>query len=232
MSNTDLYLHEAILLLALRDEKGTIDASVHYPYAIAGAILAEFVLTNRVSIDASKRSKKVNPIDSTPFGDLILDECLEKIRTKKKPDSAQNWVSRFSQIKGLKHRVAQQLVQRGILRMDEDKILLMFKRKIYPEVNPEPERRIIAQMHEAIFSDSENIEPRILVMIALAKAADILKVVFDKKELKTRKKRLKQIEKGELVGIATKEAIEAMQAALAASAAISASIAATAAATS
>lgn len=232
MESNQLFLHEALLLLALRDEKGTIELGVDYPHALGGAILAEFVLNKRVSIDTSKRSKKVELIDEKLFGDPVLDDCLEKIRTKKKPDSAMNWVMHFANIKKLKHRIAQRLVQRGILRMDEDKVLHLFKRKIYPEVNHEPEGRIIAQMREAIFTDSPNIEPRILVLVALAKVSDILKMVFDKKELKTRKARLKEIEKGELVGLATKEAIEAMQAAVAVSAAITASIAATTAATS
>ena len=95
MRNDSLYLHEVLLLLALRDEKGTIDASVHYPHALGGAILAECLLTNRISIDTSKKSKKVILLDSTPFGNPVLDECLEKIRMKKKPDSAQNWESMF-----------------------------------------------------------------------------------------------------------------------------------------
>ena len=53
-----------------------------------------------------------------------------------------------------------------------------------------------------------------MVLLSLAKSADILKVNFDKKKLKTRKKRIEQVVNGETTGKATKEAIAAMQAAV------------------
>ena len=52
------------------------------------------------------------------------------------------------------------------------------------------------------------------MLIALAHRANILKVVIEKDRLKTAKSRIEQISKGELTAKATKEAIEAMQAAL------------------
>ena len=39
-----LTLHEEILLLALRDEEGTIASGTNYSYALGGAILAELIL--------------------------------------------------------------------------------------------------------------------------------------------------------------------------------------------
>ena len=53
-----------------------------------------------------------------------------------------------------------------------------------------------------------------MVLVSLANNAEILKVVFDKKELRRRKQRIEQIVNGEIMGRAAKEAIEAMQAAV------------------
>jgi hypothetical protein len=50
--------------------------------------------------------------------------------------------------------------------------------------------------------------------MSLANSTGLLKVVFDKKELKGRKARIKEIIDGEITGKAAKEAIEAMQAAV------------------
>lgn len=144
----------------------------------------------------------------------MIDECFEKIKKAKRIQSLQNWVSRFSGVKNLKHRVAEHLCKRGILRVDESKILLIFNRKIYPEVNPEPERKLIDRLREAIFTDTEMIDPRTVVLISLSNSAEILKVIFDKKMLKGRKNRIKQIINGEMTGRATKEVIDAMQAAV------------------
>ena len=132
---TPLYLHEEIMLLALRDEEGTVDFGSMYGYALGGAILAELLLAGRISVDEGTR-KLVNLVSDEPIGEPIIDEFLRKISTAKRRAVLQNWVSSFSSLKNLHHRIAQGLCDRGILRADEDKILLIFRRKIYPEINP------------------------------------------------------------------------------------------------
>ncbi len=210
-----LYLQEEIMLLTLRDKEGTIASGTNYHYAIGGAVLAELLLRNRVTVDEEKKKKKfLRLVDSTPFGDPVIDECLQKVKTAKKRAQLQAWVSRFAGVKNAKHRVAEKLCRRGILRADEDKVLMIFSRKIYPEIDPEPEREIIDRLSDAIFTDTQDVDPRTVVLLSLAKSADILKVNFDKKKLKTRKKRIEQVVNGETTGKATKEAIAAMQTAV------------------
>jgi len=211
---TSLFLHEEVMLLALRDEEGTIASGTMYQYAIGAAILAELLLNQRIALDESRKKKLVNLISSQPLGEPLINQCLEKISNAKRRASLQTWVSRFAGVKNLKHRVALQLCERGILRAAEDTILLLFTRKIYPEVNPEPERRLIERLRQAIFTDSRDVDPRTVVLVSLANSTGLLKVVFDKKELKGRKARIKEISDGEITGKAAKEAIEAMQAAV------------------
>lgn len=209
-----LFFHEEIMLLALREEEGTIATGTMYQYAIGGAILSELLMRERIRIDNSKNKKLVNLIGSTQIGEPIIDECLEKIRTVKRPASLQMWISRFASIKNLKNRVAEQLCKRGILRVDEDKILLLFTRKLYPEVNPKPEKDLIERLRVAIFTDSKAVDARTIVLISLANSAGLLKIPFDKKLLKGRKERIEQIVNGDLIGKAAKEVIAAIQAAV------------------
>jgi hypothetical protein len=213
MQNT-LFLHEEILLLALRDEEGTIASGTLYQYAIGAALLAELLLSKRIEVEQSGKRKLVNLVSPSPLGEPLIDQCLEKVISAKRRAVLQTWVSRFAGVKNLKHRVARQLCRRGILRADEDKVLLIFTRKIYPEVNPEPEKELIERLRYAIFTDAGDVDPRTVVLLSLANSTGLLKVVFDKKNLKGRKARIKQIVNGEITGKAATEAIQAMQAAV------------------
>jgi len=213
MQNT-LFLHDEIMLLALRDEEGTIARGTMYQYAIGGAVLAELLLHKRIGIDESKKKRLVNLVSSEPVGETLIDECLEKISSAKRRASLQTWVSRFAGLKNLKHRVAEQLCKRGILRADEGDVLLIFTRKIYPEANPVPERELIERLRKAIFTDTQDVDPRTVVLVSLANSAGLLNVVFEKKKMKGRRARIEQIINGEMTGKAAKEAIEAMQAAV------------------
>ena len=210
----NLFLYEEVMLLALRDEEGTIASGTMYNYAIGGAILAELLLNKRISIAQSKRRKLISIIDSEPFNDPLIDESLYKIANSKRRASIETWVSRIANTRNLKHRAAQQLCNRGILRADEDTVLLIFARKIYPEINPEPEKKIIERLRSAIFTDTDCADPRTIILISIANSTNILRAIFEKKKLKERKKRIEQIVNGEVTGKATKEAIAAMQAAV------------------
>ncbi|MCG8408327.1 MAG: GPP34 family phosphoprotein [Phycisphaerales bacterium] len=208
-----LYLHEEIMLLALRDEAGTVVTGSMYAYALGGAILAELLLHGRISVEESKK-RLVNLVSDQPVGEPVIDECLDKIADAKRRANLQSWVSRFANMKNLHHRIAQGLSDRGILRADEKTVLLIFKRKVYPEINPQPERRLIERLRKAIFGDGVSIDPRTVILISLASGASLLSIPFAKSDLKRRKKRIEQIVNGEMTGKATKEAVEAAQAAV------------------
>ena len=210
----ELYLHEEIMLLALRDKKGTVASGVWINLAVGGAVLAELMLAKRIEAEEVKKRKFAKVVDPTPTGEPVIDECLAKVVASKRRDQLQTWVSKFGNLKNLKHRVAGELARRWILKADEDKILGIFTRKIYPEIDPRPERELIERLRAAIFGESREIEARTVVLLSLAHSTGILRLVFDKKQLKTRKVRIEQIVNGELTGKATGEAIQAVQAAV------------------
>ncbi len=209
-----LFLYEEILLLALRDEEGTPHTSVFFDQAIAGALVAELLLAGRIKVDDKTKNRLVSAVSRDPLGDELLDECLEQIYTAKRRAPLSNWVWKFSGMRKLKDRAALGLCRKGVLKADEDKVLLFFTRKIYPEADPTPEREIRKRLHEAIFGKEDIKDARTAVLISLANASDLLRTCFDKKELKARKKRIVSIVSGELTGAATQEAVQATQAAL------------------
>ncbi len=209
----NLPIHEEILLLALDDDKGTTAMGSMFANAMGGAILAELVMRKAIAIGADKH-RKVTILAPALTGDAILDECLLKIRDEKKPKKAADWVMKFASLKDLKNRTARSLVGKGVLAEGQDKVLGLFKRTIFPEATAGPEAELRQRLHQAIFTDSEDIEGRTVIVVALTNATQMLPGLFGKKEMKGRKERIKQLGNGEVVGQATKEAVEAIQAAI------------------
>ncbi len=107
----------------------------------------------------------------------MLRECLEKIRTAKRRAAPNTWTSRFAGIRNLQHRVAARLCSRGILRVEESKLLMVFKRKVYPEIDPVPEREIVDRLRDAVLSDAE-VGPRTAILVSLANVTNLLRPIL------------------------------------------------------
>lgn len=210
----EMGLHEALLLLILKDAEGTIDwRATHWPLALGGALLAELVLRERVHIGEDKK-QRVEVVDERQTGDELLDECLAKLDAARRPANAQTWVARFSQLRKLRDRVALRLVKRGVLKVAEGQVLLIFKRTLYPEIDPQPERELVTRMKRAIIGDTVEVDARTGLLIALASVSGVLQLHFDKRMLRENKQRVKQIVDGQRIGTAAKAAIAAAQAAV------------------
>ena len=152
-----LYLQEEILLLALNDEKGTVHFGALFDQAAGGAILAELLLGGRLGVEGEKKKARVFVKDATPMGEPLLDECLEKVAGEKKRKKAVEWAQKFAGIKKLKHRIAAPLVEDGLLKEEEDTVLLVFNRTIYPESDGRPEREITQRMRRAIVGSGSEV---------------------------------------------------------------------------
>lgn len=209
-----LHLHEQVLLLALRNDKGTVAGGVMHQQAAGGAILAELILEGRLRVETEGRSTWAVVSNRASTGDAILDECLRRVSESKRRGTLRTWVQRFGAVKQLKHRAAAALVDKGVLREEEDTVLLLFTRRIYPELDPAYERLIIERLERAIYSDTASVDPSTTVLVGLAHHAGLLKANLDKTRLKARKDRIKSITAGDAIGKATKQAIEAVQAAM------------------
>ena len=209
-----LRLYEDVMLLALRNDKGTIAGGVMYQQAVGGALLAELILDGRIRAVTEGRKTYAVAERSASVGDPILDECLQKVVASTRQHTLLHWVQKFAAIKQLKHRVAASLVDRGILREETGRVLLIFSRRLYPEFDPAVERAIVARLSDAVFRDTATVDTRTTVLIALAQHSGLLKANLDRQQLKTRRARIDAIAKGDAVGKATRQAIEAVQAAV------------------
>lgn len=209
--SSELMLHEEILLLALDDVKGVVPFGTMHTYGMAGGILTELLLGGSLRVERVKKSLIIDMADDRSTGDPVLDDVLVRIRSAKRRASLNTWVSHVAGISRLQERVAEGLHDRGILRSEEGRVLLFFRRQTWPEQDTAPEAALMHRIRAAIEGEGE-VDARTATTIALAKACDILKLNFERSELKARKKRIEAIVNGNVVGDAAREAIEAVMA--------------------
>lgn len=212
-----LRLHHELLLLALHDEKGTVAFARMLEIGLAGGVLGELLLEGRVDLRPEGRKGRllVTVVSRATFGDPVLDEGLRRLAEAKRRKNPQATVASLARIKELRARTATALCRRGILRETEDRVLLLFKRRIYPTLDAGPERELVDRVREAIDDPAAEVDPRTAVLIQLARATGALRAIYSSKEIRARKARLEELKPvAGASGEAAQAAIEAAQAAV------------------
>ncbi len=195
---------EEILLLMLRDDDGKFVniAQSATDRAIAGAVLMELAVENRIDTDLDR----LMVVDENPVGDALLDPTLAKIIAGDEQD-ARYWVEQIARsAPEIREEALARLVERGILERKEDRFLWVFRSRRYPMVDGESEREVKLRIMGVLFSN-EIPSPRDVVIICLAHACGIFSEMFSKRELEQATDRIEQVRKLDLIGQAMSQSI-------------------------
>src|SRR5690625_1843216 len=207
---------EDLLLLSLNDEKGSIftSASMALPYGLAGSLLVELTMMNRITM----QKKKIIANDETDVEDEILNEAFLIIKQSKKTRDAKYWVNHLNRkMNKLQERIFERLVNQHVVMKEQRHFLWIFKYHQYPLTDVRKKDLLKKQIREAVFSYTENKSDREIILGSLVYACDLIKHVFPKDEQKEAKKRLKLLAKNDAYGSAVSESVQAVQVALMAS---------------
>src|SRR5688500_5350502 len=117
----DLTLADELALLAYDDDGSRKLGQPALGYGLAGALLIELALARRVDVVG----KKVTVLDPAPVGRPLLDQALARIADDK-PRKPAHWIEKLG--KKLTEQVLDGLVAGGVLRREEDRVLLVFPR--------------------------------------------------------------------------------------------------------
>ncbi len=198
---------EEITLLLLNDD-GTL---VHVPswslnYALAGGVLMDLALENRIDTDL----EKLVLIDSTPIGDSLLDPTLADINEVGERD-ARFWVERTAnRAQEIREESLSRLISLGILEARDDRFLWVFRSRRYPAIEGTTVREVKLRIMEVLFSD-EIPDPRDVVIICLADACGIFRRLLSRAELSRASERIEQVSRLDLIGQAMSQAIQDIQ---------------------
>ncbi|WP_033436200.1 GOLPH3/VPS74 family protein [Saccharothrix sp. NRRL B-16314] len=205
----DLTLADELALLAYDDDGSRKLGQPALGYGLAGALLIELALARRVDVVG----KKVTVLDPAPVGRPLLDQALARIADDK-PRKPAHWIEKLG--KKLTEQVLDGLVAGGVLRREEDRVLLVFPRTRFPApdgVQPAAETDARARMTAAITDDGP-VDPRTAALCALVKAVGYDRKVFADLPRAVVRKRLKVISEGDWAATAVRKAIEEVQSAI------------------
>ncbi|MBN1939906.1 MAG: GPP34 family phosphoprotein [Candidatus Aminicenantes bacterium] len=193
----ELTLAEELLLLALKDEKGTIllSASSGLHFGLAGAALMELFLMKKADV----QDKRLAAAGTAGPKDPILNEIWQAVRDKEKPKAIRFWVEKYGRTNKLRNRCLDRLVEKGILAREKRKVLFVFPGNRYPTANPRPESEERLRLRRAVL-DHKPVEPRTVMLLSLIQACDLVGEIFPKPEKKEAKKRIKEMVKNEEIG--------------------------------
>ncbi|XP_055101670.1 Golgi phosphoprotein 3 isoform X2 [Symphalangus syndactylus] len=196
---TRLTLMEEVLLLGLKDREGyTSFWNDCISSGLRGCMLIELALRGRLQLEAcgmrrkSLLTRKVICKSDAPTGDVLLDEALKHVKETQPPETVQNWIELLSgetwnplklhyQLRNVRERLAKNLVEKGVLTTEKQNFLL-FDMTTHPLTNNNIKQRLIKKVQEAVLdkwvNDPHRMDRRLLALIYLAHASDVLENAF------------------------------------------------------
>ena len=199
-----LTLMEELVLLALHDEKGIFLGAQSLPHGLAAAVLLELVLQGRIRL--GERGLQVH--DDASCGDGLLDEALGLLAAAKRPRSIQDWQKTLSEkVKRQRERVAERLVERGVLKVEESRLLGIFPLRRFPTHDTAPERQVKDRIHRAV-GGSRKIDARTACLVVLMGACGLTGTVFGRGERAEANRRVREIAKSDLLGTEIREILD------------------------
>ena len=186
-----LTLAEELLLLALDDETGALVKLAPYSLelSLAAALVMELTLEGRIDTDL----EKLFVVSAEPTGLTVLDEVLAEICAEPAPQPTRFWLSRLSRSTPVHpERIARSLVDQGVLRLVEKRLLWVLKSRTYPPVSG-LEQREVRQRIVTLLDNTEIPDTRDALLVGLLRASGLVDRLFDEPELSRLRSRINQI---------------------------------------
>jgi Golgi phosphoprotein 3 len=193
-----LTLAEDIVLLLLDDESGKLESIdlMTLNYAMAGAILMDLALRNKIDTDL----EKLIVADPTPTGIELLDTYLSKISSANGESNTRYWLTELSNYgEQIVDSATSMLVEKKILKMEEKKILWVIGTRVYPMIDDKEEKEVKKRIIDLLMSD-EIPTPQDVVLVSLIDTCSLFSTILSQKEVDRLSARIEQIRKLDLIG--------------------------------
>ncbi len=208
-----LRFSEEIMLLLLDDKGGRfIDVpTLSLEYALAGSILMDLAMEGRIDTDP----EQLFVIDPSPIGDNLLDPILARIVQSEETYDTGYWIKHtVSDAESIREQSLARLVERGILRREEDRFMWVLRTRRYPIIDDKVVREVKLRILGVILSD-EIPDARDIIVISLADVCRIFEGLMSGRELKAAAPRIEQVRRMDLIGREVAKAVTEIESSLA-----------------
>ena len=210
-----LTLLEEFLLLALNDQSGQIHplAPSTLDLAIAGAVLMDLTLRSRIDNDL----RDMFVVDASPTGDTILDPILRVMALSPvlTPHPIAYWLRLLSEEAiAYREKALHRMVDRGIIKRQNFKILWVFGKRRYPLVDDKEVREVKLRIMGVVLGNDVP-SPRDIMLTGLAESCGLFRHLLSAEELQNNAARITQVSHMDLIGQAVAKGVADIDSAIA-----------------
>jgi hypothetical protein len=204
-----MILAEALLLIALDDDKGNDESTWGSDPGLAGALLLDLVRGGHAVEDGKQLA--AGPVAPEHPTLALAHDAMAQDGKARRPDG---WIGRLpSRLKPLRETVARPLTEAGILTEERRKRLGLFETVRFPTADPGPERELRAGLHDVLVTGREPTEDEAL-LLSLLVPLDLVRLVVGKDDRRAAKARAKEVAARTPSGDAVKRSIDGIQTAV------------------
>ncbi|MCC5807502.1 MAG: GPP34 family phosphoprotein [Opitutales bacterium] len=201
-----------IVLLAIDEETGKLRSLPDraLDYALAGALLAELSLQEKVHAEESGLT-----IDAAePPEDPVLREVFTVLSRLEERDLRHALSRLAADGPDFRRRVVARLVEKGVLREEDEEFLWVFHRKRYPAADRGVEEAVRARLRRAILDDDHEPTRAELLLAGLVHACQLAYLVLSDEELAGNREHLQAMARSDAIGRAVYDTVQEIHRAL------------------
>jgi len=203
-----LTMLEEVVLLAVDEKSGRVRSTREFgaAYALVGAVFFDLALARKIDTD----TEEIQIIDSTPTGNATLDRMLARMAARPDLRTVREWIEEmFVQRDDLEGEALRSLIERGILRHEQSKLLWVIDVERFPMVDNKPQQHVKLRLAHAVLSD-EIPDSRDIMLVSIADQCGLLGYVLSDDELENRKERIRMLSRVETISRKVNDAINAL----------------------
>lgn len=201
-----LTVPEELFLLTVNDQTGrrAFLKSKKFDILLAAAILMDLALHNRIDTDL----EFIIPDRPELTGHPLLDKALEEIQHSGVHQKINWWLLKLAEKGGrFREMLVAGLVQKGLLKMEREYVVLGFASNKYPILVKDHEVLEVKTRIKAIICTNDLPHFRDMVIISIAWYGGLLNLILSEEDILKYQKRIEQLARMDMIGQAVSKSM-------------------------